>query len=491
VTDLKFVTSVSKAVTGAETVLFVAPERQLKKGWLGKATDAPWVRFLKRAAAETEAGPVGKLVAAQNPDKGPQRVLLGVLPDEVSRHNSPARVVAADNVMKAAEIGTGTTAVVLCLEDDSHAMPLVRAVARMLPEYSHCSGETKKQTVRIVAVDTAGKAKRIAPAAQHVAHFGRWAARLVDAPPAEMHTTDFVREARKAARGIKGLKVTVISGDQVLAQGMGGLHAVGRTAIHPPKLLLLHYKPTKARRKVALIGKGIIYDTGGLSLKSPAGMYGMKFDMGGAAGMVGAALALAASGSKDEVICAAALAENAIGPNAYRPDDILEMHSGKTVEINNTDAEGRLVLADAASYVARKFKPDVLIDMATLTGAQLVSTGHRHASIVSNRAGLEAAAMAAGRASGDMAHAMPFAPELYQAELRSKVADMRNSVADRMNAQVSCAAQFIYSHIADLDLPWLHVDMAGPASHGDRGTGYGVAFTAALLDSLTKGDLAD
>ena len=417
--------------------------------------------------------------------------MLGVLPDEVSRHNNPARGIAIDGLMKAAEIGAGTTAVVVCLEEDDHAMPVARAVSRMLPLYSRATGKKKKQTVRISATDANGKAKRFSVADQKVAEFGRWAARLVDMPPAEMHTTDFVRETRKAARGIPNLKVSVISGEQVKAQKLGGLHAVGRTAIHPPKLLILHYKPTKPRRKVALIGKGIIYDTGGLSLKPPAGMYGMKFDMGGAAGMVGAALALAAAGVKDEVICAAGLAENAIGPNAYRPDDILTMHSGKTVEINNTDAEGRLVLADAASYVGRKWKPDVMIDMATLTGAQLVATGRRHAGVVSNRAGLEAAAVAAGRISGDLAHPLPFSPEIYQGELSSKVADMRNSVSDRMNAQSSCAAQFIYHHIADLDMPWLHVDMAGPSSHGERGTGYGVAFTAALLRDLTKADLAD
>jgi probable aminopeptidase NPEPL1 len=453
-------------------------------------TDAAWLRYLERAAADTPAGPIGKLVTAQNPDEGPKQIYLGILPDEVSRHNNPARAVAADSLIRSAEFNGGKTAVILCLEEDDHALALVRAVGRMVPEYSRATAPKKKQVIRIAAATPKGADIRIQPAIQHAVNFGRWAARLVDTPPAEMHTTDFVREARKAARGITGLKLSVLSGEQVLAQGLGGLHAVGRTAIHPPKLLLLHYKPTKPRRKVALIGKGIIYDTGGLSLKPATGMYGMKFDMGGAAGMVGAALALAASGSKDEVICAAALAENAIGPDAYRPDDILKMHSGKTVEINNTDAEGRLVLADAASYVARKFKPDVLIDMATLTGAQLVATGHRHASIVSNRAGLEAAAVAAGRRSGDLAHPLPFSPEMFQAEFRSKVADMRNSVADRMNAQSSCAAQFIYSHIADLDIPWLHVDMAGPASFGERGTGYGVAFTAALLDGITKTDLA-
>ena len=488
-TKLEFERTVAKAIAGADAVLFLAPEAQLKDGWLGRTTKARWRRLLDAAAADTTAGPTGKFVAAQNPDAGPRKLMLGVLPDTVSRHNNPARCVAADAMMKAAEIGKGTTAVILCLEDPAHGLALARAVGRMLPEYSRATGKKGKRVVRIAAAGPDGRARRIADADQELVHRARWAAMLVDSPPAEMHTTDFVRETRKAARGIPNLKVSVISGEKVLEAGMGGLHAVGRTAVHPPKLLLLHYKPTKPRRKVALIGKGIIYDTGGLSLKPPAGMYGMKFDMGGAAGVVGAALALAASGVKDEVICAAALAENAIGPTAYRPDDILAMHSGKTVEINNTDAEGRLVLADAASYVARKYKPDVLIDMATLTGAQLVATGHRHAAVMSNRAGLEGAAVAAGRASGDLAHPLPFSPELFQAELRSKVADMRNSVADRMNAQSSCAAQFVFSHIADLDLPWLHVDIAGPSSHGERATGYGVAFTAALVRSLTAADL--
>ena len=185
------------------------------------------------------------------------------------------------------------------------------------------------------------------------------------------------------------------------------------------------------------------------------------------------------------------LVENAIGPTAYRPDDILDMHSGHTVEVNNTDAEGRIVLGDAASYLGRNYKVDLIVDMATLTGAQLIATGNRHAGIVSNREGLETAAVAAGLESGDMTFPMPFAPEVFQNEFRSKVADMKNSVADRMNAQSSCAAQFVYSHIDDLDIPWLHVDIAGPASRDERGTGFGVALVATLAKNLKKGDLAD
>jgi len=486
-----FERTAAAAMKGAQGVLFLAPERQFKDGWLARSTQAPWRRLLDPAATDTPAGVGGKLVSAQNPDAGPRRLLLGILPDRVSRHNCPARSVAAEGLIQAAELTPGKMAVVLCCEEKEHALPLARALGSQLPTYSRVSERRAQSVLRLAVLTPQGRPRPLPAIDQEIVRRARWAAQLVDMPTAEMHTPDFVRETRKAARGLAHVKVSVLSGAALLEKKLAGLHAVGRTAIHPPKLLLLHYNPPQARRRLALVGKGIVYDTGGLSLKTGKGMSGMKGDMGGAAGMVGAALALAATGHPDEIICAAALAENAIGPTAYRPDDILRMHSGKTVEINNTDAEGRLVLADAASYVARRYKPSVLIDMATLTGAQLLATGSRHAALVSNREGLEDAAVRAGTLSGDLAHPLPFAPELYQGEFSSKVADMRNSVANRMNAQTSCAAQFVYDHIADLDLPWLHVDMAGPSFRADRATGYGVAFTATLARLLSPKDLRD
>jgi probable aminopeptidase NPEPL1 len=489
VQGLRFAGSVAAALKSAKAVVFLAPERRFGDGWLERVAPHPWARLLARAAKETKSGAAGKLVAAQNPDAGPERVLLGVLPDAVSRHNCPARSVAADGLLKAAALDEGRSAVVLCLEERAHALPLARSVARSVPAFSRAT-KKKPATVALVAAGTDGRRVALSSFDREVVERSRWAAWLADTPTADMHTTDFVRETRKAARGIPHLQVTVLSGDELLRRGLGGLHAVGRTAVHPPKLLLLRYRPPRARGLAALIGKGIVYDTGGLSLKVGGTMPGMKHDMGGAAGVVGAALALAAARHPGGFVAAAALAENAIGPDSYRPDDILAMHSGKTVEINNTDAEGRLVVADAASYVARRFAPDVLVDMATLTGAQLVSTGMRHAAIVSNREGLEAAAFAAGRRSGDLTFPLPFAPEIFQAEFRSQVADMKNSVANRTNAQSSCAAQFIHAHIEDLDLPWLHVDMAGPASNGERGTGYGVALLATLLSTLKPAALA-
>jgi probable aminopeptidase NPEPL1 len=212
----------------------------------------------------------------------------------------------------------------------------------------------------------------------------------------------------------------------------------------------------------------------------------MKCDMGGAAAVLGAFRILVAARCQHRVSMVLCVAENAIGPTAYKPDDILTRHSGKTVEINNTDAEGRLVLADGVSWAARELEADIVLDAATLTGAQMVATGLLHAGVVSNDDALERTMIEAGTACGDLAHALPFAPEFYKQEFRSPVADMRNSVANRSNAQASCAAQFVFWHIEDAGVRWGHIDLAGPASLKDRGTGFGVALLAETVRRIGK-----
>ena len=160
------------------------------------------------------------------------------------------------------------------------------------------------------------------------------------------------------------------------------------------------------------------------------------------------------------------------------------MHSGKTMEVNNTDAEGRIALADAASYVARKYGPKFLIDAATLTGAQLIATGKWHAAIVSNDGELEAKVIAAGHASGDHCMGVLFSPELHTGDYKSNVADMRNSVADRANAPSSASGLWVWMHIDDLDIRWAHIDLAGPAFLDNRGSGYGVGLIYSLVRAL-------
>lgn len=166
------------------------------------------------------------------------------------------------------------------------------------------------------------------------------------------------------------------------------------------------------------------------------------------------------------------------------------MYSGRTVEINNTDAEGRLVLGDGVAFANKDLKCEIIVDMATLTGAQGIATGKFHAGILSNNEAIEEACEAAGRNSGDLVHPLPYTPELHFAEFSSSIADMKNSVAERSNAQVSCAGLFIHSHLG-FDFPgsWLHIDMASPAFVGERATGYGVALLPTLFGVMSHNKL--
>jgi probable aminopeptidase NPEPL1 len=277
-------------------------------------------------------------------------------------------------------------------------------------------------------------------------------------------------------------------GDKLLAEDLRGIHAVGRQAVSAPRMVIATFEPPRSGRRkprhVALVGKGVTFDTGGLHIKARGMMETMKCDMGGAAAMLGAFRVLAGAGCPHRLSLILCMAENAIGPAAYKPDDIVKLHSGRTVEINNTDAEGRLLLADGVSYAARELGADTIFDAATLTGAQLVATGTTHAVIVSNDEALERLVVDAGRRSGDLVHPLPFAPEFYKSEFKSAVADMCNSVHNRMNAPSACAAEFVHWHIEDRKVQWCHVDLAGPAFPKDRASGFGVALVALAVLAL-------
>jgi probable aminopeptidase NPEPL1 len=272
--------------------------------------------------------------------------------------------------------------------------------------------------------------------------------------------------------------------------GAGGLWGVGMAAKHPPALVVLRGPKSAADApNMVWVGKGVVYDTGGLSLKPKGTMNGMKMDMGGAAGVLAAFEVAAARGVAQDLCAVLCLAENAIGPEALRNDDIITLYSGKTVEINNTDAEGRLILGDGVAYAHQHLSPVVIVDMATLTGAQLVATGRSFGALVCNDAELEEAAVEAGMYSGDLVHPLPYCPEFFQAEFKSAVADMKNSVKDRLNAQSSCAGHFVESHLGDYAGKWLHVDIAGPAFIQDRGTGFGVGLLSSLAEAWQRGEL--
>ena len=413
---------------------------------------------------------------------GPLQVIAGVLPEACSRHNSPARPHGIAHLVRS-HARKGTVAVLLAVEEPAHALAAVAAAARAVPAYSRKTGEAGEKTLQVrlaPLVDDLVEIDRL----EATAHAVRLAARLVDMPTAELDVPVFVDLARGVAARVDA-EITVLEGESAAHAGLGGLWGVGKAATNGPALVLLEHRPEgRPTKTVAWVGKGIVYDTGGLSIKGKTNMPGMKADMGGAAAVLAAFEAAARLNVNQRVVALLCLAENSVGPDATRPDDVLTLYSGRTVEVNNTDAEGRLVVADGVAYAARHLAPDVVIDLATLTGAQLVATGRRHAACISNDEALEALVVASGMRTGDLVHPLPYCPEFFRGEFKSEVADLKNSVKDRMNGQASCAAQFIAEHLGDYEGPWLHLDIAGPATENERGTGFGVALLLDLLEAL-------
>lgn len=403
---------------------------------------------------------------------GGRKVVIGVTPDVCSRHNSPSRAWAIPGLVRAAS-GDALDIHIL-LDDACHASAAAAAASRSVPLFTMSTSATER-VVRIAAHSTDGFVEdaTIQPTIDGV----RLAARLFDMPTELLNTEAFVEEARAVAAAV-GAEVTVISGTELRDQGFGGLWGVGKAAEKLPALVALKKTTEGSDRSVFWVGKGIVYDTGGLSIKLK--MASMKGDMGGAAAVLGAFSAACHAGIDYNLTAVLCLAENAVGPKATRPDDVLTMRSGKTVEINNTDAEGRLVLADGVAWACEQ-GADLIVDCATLTGAALVATGKVHAALYCNDEELERAAVVAGKAAGEPCHPLPYAPELFRKEFRSAIADMKNSVKDRANAQSSCAGQFIGNHLPENPPRWLHVDLAGPAwGHEGRGTGFGVGLLVTL-----------
>merc|ERR1712150_361184 len=315
------------------------------------------------------------------------------------------------------------------------------------------------------------------------------AARIVDTPCNEMNTDTFLDEIRNVGQHLS-IVPTIIRDQELKERGFGGIFGVGQGALHPPALAVLSHTPIGATQTIAWVGKGIVYDTGGLSIKGKTAMPGMKRDCGGAAGILGAFYAAVSQGFEQNLHAIFCLAENAVSDRATRPDDVHILYSGRSVEINNTDAEGRLVVSDGVVYADRDLKADIIVDMCTLTGAQGISTGRYHAAHLTNSEEWEVRAAVAGRQSGDLTFPLVYCPEFHFPEFNSSVADMKNSVANRDNAQSSCAGLFINANLG-FEYPgvWLHIDMAAPSHVGERATGYGVALLNVLFSQHIRSNM--
>ncbi|XP_068118258.1 probable aminopeptidase NPEPL1 [Hyperolius riggenbachi] len=383
---------------------------------------------------------------------------VAALPSRVSRHNSPSAAHFITRLIRSC-LPPGANRCILMVCERSEVFASACAIARAFPLFTRRSSASRRADKKSVSVEFLLIGQNNGPVEtptlkclESATEGVRLAARIVDTPCNEMNTDHFVEEISAVGKEL-GIAAQIIRGEELKERGFGDIESPGVR-----------------------------------SLKTT--MPGMKRDCGGAAAVLGAFKAAVKQGFKDNLHALFCLAENSVGPHATRPDDIHLLYSGKTVEINNTDAEGRLVLADGVSYACKDLNADIILDMATLTGAQGIATGKYHAAILTNSEEWEAACVKAGKKCGDLVHPLVYCPELHFNEFSSAVADMKNSVADRENAQSSCAGLFIASHIGfDWSGVWVHVDIASPVHAGERATGFGVALLLSLFGRASEDPL--
>jgi leucyl aminopeptidase len=395
----------------------------------------------------------------------------------------------------AGKLGAGGDAVMIVADLPSGAMTPAQAAAVAsgvrLRAYKFDRYKTKKKDgeegalraeVSIAVDDVAAARKAFVPDA-HVVDGVIIARELVNEPPNVLFPVEFARRAGQLRK--LGVDVEILDVKAMTKLGMGALLGVAQGSTRPGRTVIMRWNGGKrGDQPVAFVGKGVCFDTGGISIKPAGGMEDMKGDMGGAACVVGLMHALAARKAKVNVVGAIGLVENMPDGNAQRPGDIVTSMSGQTIEIINTDAEGRLVLADVLWYVAKKFKPKFMVDLATLTGAIMVALGTEYAGMFSNNDELAERLSKAGMETGERVWRMPLGPE-YDKQIDSQFADMKNTGGSRHGGSIT-AAQFLQRFVDDT--PWAHLDIAGTAMGAPKteinhswGSGYGVRLLERLV----------
>jgi len=402
----------------------------------------------------------------------PQAVAVGLGEETAGGEYDHERLRRATGAGIRALAGINRVAVVL----PASTVPAVAAVAEgaLFGAYaftryrSRLDGQKPPVSAIVVATPLAGNdAARTAVARAEVlaaaTHFSR---DLINTPPSDLYPSTFA-DAAAAAAEEHGIAVEVLDEIALKEAGYGGIIGVGQGSVHPPRLVRLSYSHPEAIKTLVLVGKGITFDSGGLSIKAAQGMEWMKSDMSGAAVVVATVIAVARLRIPLNLIVYAALAENMPSGTAQRPSDVLKIYGGKTVEVLNTDAEGRLVLADALARSGAD-EPDVLVDVATLTGSQLIALGARVGAIMSNDEALRAHIHDAANRSGEQLWPMPLPDELRKS-LDSDIADIAN-MGERYGGML--VAGLFLRDFVPADVRWAHLDIAGPAFNQGEAYGY-------------------
>ena len=439
-------------------------------------------RLLARTAASANRfdGETGSVVEFVGETDGVHRRLLLV---GVGAKNDYERAGAA---LAAKLLVSGEKTLVVDISASASGSPVEAAVSlafgAVLRSWRHDVYRTRLDTKQrpsldeVVIVGGGADAPGLWAAREAVAEGVMFTRELITEPANILYPQSFVERCRPLAE--LGVKVEVLGRDAMAAQGMGALLGVAQGSVREPQLLVMRWDGTSGTEPpVALVGKGVTFDTGGISIKPAAGMEDMKWDMGGAGAVAGTMKALALRKARAHVVGICGLVENMPDGNAQRPGDVVTSMSGQTIEVINTDAEGRLVLCDALTWVQKHYSPKTVIDLATLTGAMIISLGSEYGGMFANDDALADQLLAAGTAVGDKLWRMPLG-DPYDKLIDSPIADMKN-VGPREGGSIT-AAQFIKRFVDD-GVRWAHLDIAGmvwaskPGATWDKGaTGYGV-----------------
>ncbi|HEV2846784.1 MAG TPA: leucyl aminopeptidase [Thermoanaerobaculia bacterium] len=458
------------AVDGLEGENRRAAERLASRsGWKGKEDQT----------VQTEAGPEGPIVSLHG---------LGSRNEFNFAKLSRWLYRAAEEARQA---GARRFTVVLPAHEETSGQAVgrvLRALALTVYRFDRYQSESAKanRLERLAVVPPAGEEaawREALSAAAAVAEAVAFARDLANSPANEANPAWMEERARELA-GDRGLDVTVLGADELRNRGMGGLLAVGAGSVHEPRMVRLQYGRTGPR--IALVGKGVTFDTGGISIKPAADMDEMKYDKSGACAVLGIARAVADLELPVRLSVYAPLAENMLSSRSYRPSDIVRCYNGKTVEITNTDAEGRMILADALAWAAED-RPDAIVEYSTLTGACVVALGSQAAGLFSPDEGLAGELTAAAAEAGERLWPLPMYPEFLD-EMKGTHADLRNSAGRWGGA--SLAAAFLSQFVGETRR-WAHLDIAGVSNvKADQGasaagaTGFGVALTVSWLRRL-------
>ncbi len=486
--EIKFA---GKPRTGADTaVLFIQLEKKLES--VGKELDAKTKGFISDYLKKEKSftGKAGDLKIVTLPAvSGYRRAMLvglGKAEDQtlVKAENLGGKILAVLEAAGSIHAAIFAEGVKKSDEFFAHLAYGANLRAYKFLKYKSVKKDDAPKHLAKLDVTVPGAAKFYKPL-ENIADAVYFARDQVNEPPNMLYPDEFAKRIAKKLKPL-GVQVEIIDEKKMAKLGMGAAIGVGQGSMYPPRMVIMQWKGNGKGAPAAFVGKGITFDTGGVSIKPAQGMEEMKMDMGGAAAVVGLMAALALNKSKANVVGIVGLAENALSSRAYRPSDILKSYSGKTIEVLNTDAEGRLVLADALSYIQKVHKPKVIVDLATLTGAILVALGHEYCGTFANDDKLWAQLETASKNTGERLWRMPL-DDVFKKEMTGTITDLKN-IGNGRNAG-SCTAAGFLQHFIEGKTAWAHLDIAGTAwVKSDQPTvpKYGTGFGVRLLHDFVQ-----